>query len=113
MGCTLCILGSIILALNAPSEQSVRTIADFLKYFISPGYLVWMSLMFIISAFIVFWVAPRYGKTNMMPYISVCSLVGGISVSCTQGLGAAIVTSFQGYVQRGSGFQCKHADMAQ
>lgn len=32
----------------------------------------------------------------MMPYISVCSLIGGISVSCTQGLGSAIITSIQG-----------------
>lgn len=96
LGCILCILGSIILALNAPSEQSVRTIPEFLKYFISPGYLVWMILMFIISLVIVFYVAPRHGKTNMMPYITVCSLVGGISVSCTQGLGSAIVTSIQG-----------------
>jgi hypothetical protein len=31
-----------------------------------------------------------------MPYIAVCSLIGGISVSCTQGLGASIVTSIQG-----------------
>ena len=34
----------------------------------------------------------------MMPYISICSLVGGISVSCTQGLGASIVTSILGLV---------------
>jgi len=52
--------------------------------------------MFAISLVIVFYVAPRWGKKTMLPYISVCSLVGGISVSCTQGLGSAIVTSIQG-----------------
>ena len=35
----------------------------------------------------------------MLVYISICSLVGGISVSCTQGLGAAIVTSVRGVNQ--------------
>ncbi|BEI84542.1 hypothetical protein CcaverHIS002_0411460 [Cutaneotrichosporon cavernicola] len=96
IGCILCILGSIILALNAPQEQSVRTINEFKHLFISPGFLVWAGLCIAASLVVVFYVAPRWGKTNMMPYISVCSLIGGISVSCTQGLGSAIITSIQG-----------------
>ncbi|GMK56854.1 hypothetical protein CspeluHIS016_0306940 [Cutaneotrichosporon spelunceum] len=96
IGCTLCILGSIILALNAPQEQSVRTINEFKHLFISPGFLVWAGLCIVASLVVVFYVAPRWGKTNMMPYISVCSLIGGISVSCTQGLGSSIITSIQG-----------------
>lgn len=57
---------------------------------------MWAGLCIVGSVFVVVWVAPRWGKKNMMPYISVCSLIGGISVSCTQGLGAAIITSIQG-----------------
>ncbi len=38
----------------------------------------------------------RYGKTNMLWYISVCSMIGGISVSVTTGLGAAIVETARG-----------------
>ncbi|CAK9787399.1 DUF803-domain-containing protein [Cutaneotrichosporon oleaginosum] len=96
IGCTLCILGSVILALNAPQDQSVRTINEFKHLFIAPGFLVWAGLCIIASLVLVFYAAPRWGKTNMMPYISVCSLIGGISVSCTQGLGSAIITSIQG-----------------
>ncbi|TXT15810.1 hypothetical protein VHUM_00313 [Vanrija humicola] len=96
IGCTLCILGSVILALNAPAEGTVRTINEFKHLFIAPGFLVWASLCIVGSVIVVVWVAPRWGKKNMMPYISVCSLIGGISVSCTQGLGAAIITSIQG-----------------
>ncbi|KAI0348820.1 DUF803-domain-containing protein [Trametes cingulata] len=32
----------------------------------------------------------------MMPYLGICSLIGELSVSCTQGLGASIVTSIRG-----------------
>lgn len=43
------------------------------------------------------YVAPlsvyRYGKKHMVWYILVCSMIGGISVSVTTGLGAAIVTT--------------------
>lgn len=96
IGCTLCIMGATILALNAPEQQSVTTIAAFEKMFLAPGFLVWGSLCIAVSLVIVFYVAPRWGKKNMMPYISICSLIGGISVSCTQGLGSSIVTSIQG-----------------
>lgn len=40
--------------------------------------------------------ARRYGTKSMLCYIMVCSMIGGISVSVTTGLGAAIVTSVQG-----------------
>ncbi|WWD03926.1 hypothetical protein V865_001984 [Kwoniella europaea PYCC6329] len=96
IGCTLCIMGAVILALNAPEEQSVTTINEFKKLFLSVGFLVWASLLIAGSLVMIFFVAPRWGKKSMLPYISICSLIGGISVSCTQGLGASIVTSIQG-----------------
>ncbi|KIR31612.1 hypothetical protein I352_05946 [Cryptococcus deuterogattii MMRL2647] len=96
IGCTLCIMGAVIIALNAPEEQSVTTINEFKEMFLSVGFLVWGSLSIAASLVVVFFVAPKYGKKNMMPYISICSLIGGISVSCTQGLGASILTSIQG-----------------
>ncbi|WVR09634.1 hypothetical protein IAU60_006707 [Kwoniella sp. DSM 27419] len=96
IGCTLCIIGAVILALNAPEQQSVTTINEFKKYFLSVGFLVWASILIATSLVLVFFVAPKWGKKSMMPYIAICSLIGGISVSCTQGLGASIVTSIQG-----------------
>jgi hypothetical protein len=37
---------------------------------------------------IIIFFAPKYGEKSMLWYISVCSLIGGLSVSCTTGLGA-------------------------
>lgn len=82
--------------MNGPQESTTTTILEFKKLFLAPGFLVWASLNFIASLVLAFYVAPKYGATNMFVYISICSLVGGISVSCTQGLGAAIVTSVRG-----------------
>lgn len=96
IGCTLCIIGSVILALNAPEEQSVTTIEGFKRLFLAPGFLVWASLLIIVSLVLIFYAVPRWGKKTMMVYISICSLIGGISVSCTQGLGASIVSTIGG-----------------
>ncbi|KAG8912876.1 hypothetical protein FRC00_003580, partial [Tulasnella sp. 408] len=96
IGCFQCIVGSVIIALNGPKEQSVSTIAEFKHLFLAPGFLAFGSVVIAVSVIIVLFVAPKYGTTHMIWYILVCSLIGGLSVSCTQGLGAAIVTSIRG-----------------
>lgn len=95
-------------------------IKAFQKLFLSPGFLVYGSVL-IISAFVImFHYGPRsvarvilirflstdqsddnafmcsYGTKSMLWYIMVCSMIGGISVSVTTGLGAAIVTTAMG-----------------
>ncbi|KAG8945819.1 hypothetical protein FRC04_012266 [Tulasnella sp. 424] len=96
IGCFLSIVGSIIIALNGPQEQAVSTIKEFQHLFFAPGFLVFGSVLIIGSLVIIFFFAPKYGKQNMIWYIAVCSMIGGLSVSCIQGIGAAIVTSIRG-----------------
>ncbi|KAI0313941.1 magnesium transporter NIPA-domain-containing protein [Amylostereum chailletii] len=96
LGCGLCILGSVIIAMNGPQEQTVGQIRAFEKLFIAPGFLAYICTLIAISIGIASWFAPRYGSKNMIWYIMVCSMIGGISVSVTTGLGAAIVTSVLG-----------------
>ncbi|KAJ7635746.1 magnesium transporter, partial [Mycena polygramma] len=96
LGCGLCILGATVIALNAPEEATVGQILDFQKLFVSVIFLVYFGVILVASLVIIFVIAPRYGKTNMLWYILVCSMIGGISVSVTTGLGAAIVTTVGG-----------------
>ncbi|GAA5988044.1 hypothetical protein JCM10908_002040 [Rhodotorula pacifica] len=103
LGSTLSILGSVIIALNGPAEETSTTIQAFQKKFLSVGFLVWGSLCLVAAAGMVFFVAPKYGKKNMLVYIVICSLLGGLSVACTSGLGGAILTSI-----RGDASQWKH-----
>ena len=57
-----------------------------------------MSLCIVASLVLKFYAVPKWGRTSMLPFVSICSLIGGISVSCTQGVGASVVTSIGGYV---------------
>lgn len=96
LGCALCIIGSTIIALNGPQEQTPGEIDQFKLLFLAPGFLGYISALMTIALSIIFYFGPKYGKDNMLWYISVCSTIGGISVSVTTGLGAAIVTSIMG-----------------
>ncbi|EJD35553.1 DUF803-domain-containing protein [Auricularia subglabra TFB-10046 SS5] len=96
LGCALCILGSVIIALNTPPEATVGQIKEFQKLFLAPGFLGWTGFLVAASLTVMFYFGPRYGKNSMLWYIAVCSMIGGLSVSVTTGLGAAIVTSVLG-----------------
>ncbi|KDQ21299.1 hypothetical protein BOTBODRAFT_168595 [Botryobasidium botryosum FD-172 SS1] len=96
IGCFLCIVGSVTIALNGPQEQTASTILEFQALFLAPAFLAFGSVVLLSALIIIFFVAPKYGKKHMLWYIIICSLFGGLSVSCTQGLGSAIVTSIRG-----------------
>ena len=66
---------------------------------LAPGFLSYAGVIILGCAFIALWVGPRYGKKSMLVYLSICSLIGGLSVVATQGLGAAIVTQAGGTPQ--------------
>ncbi|CAO3564369.1 unnamed protein product [Mortierella alpina] len=91
IGCALCIVGAVIIVLHAPAQAAVTDIDQFKHFAIQPGFLVYMCLVIAVSLIIVWKVAPKYGKNHLLVYITVCSLIGSLSVVATQGLGAAIV----------------------
>jgi hypothetical protein len=61
--------------------------------------LVYAGLIIVGAIFTALWAGPRYGKTSMFVYISICSMVGGLSVVATQGLGSAILAQINGEEQ--------------
>lgn len=108
-------------ALNAPENQTTTEIRPFMHLFIGPGFLAWMGVCIVLALVGVFYLEPRvrpfpfspfffplnltltfhdwtlqYGKKTMLVHIGICSVIGGLSVSCTQGLGASILTSIRG-----------------
>lgn len=99
VGCFLCIIGSVIILMNAPAESSAATIQQMQGYVIAPGFLSYAGVIILVCIFIALWVGPRYGKKSMLVYLSICSLIGGLSVVATQGLGAAVVAQAGGIPQ--------------
>lgn len=99
VGCFICIVGSIIIPLNAPEQSAVANIQQMQHYVIQPGFLSYAGVIILGSVFTAVWVAPRYGKKSMLVYLSICSLIGGLSVVSTQGLGSAILAQINGEPQ--------------
>ncbi|KAF2211339.1 hypothetical protein CERZMDRAFT_68820 [Cercospora zeae-maydis SCOH1-5] len=99
VACFLCIVGSVVITLNAPEQSAVSNIQEMQHYVIAPGFLVFAGIILIGCACVAFFVAPKYGKKSMMVYLTICSLIGGLSVVATQGLGATIIAAIAGEQQ--------------
>ncbi|KZZ93352.1 DUF803 domain membrane protein [Moelleriella libera RCEF 2490] len=96
VACFLCIIGSVVIALNGPQESSTANIQEFQAAFIHPAFLSYAGVIIVGSVITAFYVGPRWGKKNMLVYISICSWIGGLSVVSTSGLGAAIIAWIKG-----------------
>ena len=96
VSCFICILGSVVIVLNAPEQAAVKDIQEMQHYVIAPGFLSYAGVIIVACICIILFVAPKYGKKSMLVYLSVCSLIGGLSVVATQGLGSAILAQVNG-----------------
>ncbi|KAI8643952.1 magnesium transporter NIPA-domain-containing protein [Parasitella parasitica] len=95
VGCLQCVLGAIIIVMHAPEQGAADTsIETFKTLMLSVGFIVYACIAIVLSLFLVLYCGPRWGKSNMLVYISICSLIGSLSVVFTQGIGGAIVHSF-------------------
>ncbi|KAF2263944.1 DUF803-domain-containing protein [Lojkania enalia] len=99
VGCFNCIIGSVVIVINAPEQSAVADIQDMRDLVRAPGFLSYAGVVIVGCTIIALWLGPKYGKKTMMVYLTVCSLIGGLSVVATQGLGAAIVAQAGGKPQ--------------
>ncbi|KAG8777390.1 hypothetical protein FRC12_000389, partial [Ceratobasidium sp. 428] len=101
VGCALCFLGSIIIVLHAPEDKEVQMADEILQYAIQPGFLMYVFTVTVYSLFAIYRLVPAYGKKTPLVYISICSLVGSVSVMATKGFGVAVKLSLAGNNQLG------------
>lgn len=99
VACFLCIVGSVVIVMNAPQSSSVANIQEMQQFVIHPGFLSYAGVVIVGSTIVAFWLGPKYGRKNMLVYISICSWIGGLSVVSIQGLGAAIIAQANGTPQ--------------
>ncbi|KAL1919281.1 uncharacterized protein VTP21DRAFT_1973 [Calcarisporiella thermophila] len=96
VGCMLCLIGSAIIVFHAPEDKDIQTVDEILHYAVQPGFLVYLLSVFCFTVFMVYRISPKYGKKNPLVYLSICSLVGSISVMSVKGFGIALKLTLAG-----------------
>lgn len=96
VGCALCLVGTVIIVVNAPEDKEIQTVDEMLNYALQPGFMFYCLFVLSFSLFMIFRMVPKYGRKTPLVYISICSLVGSISVMSVKGLGVALKLTFAG-----------------
>ncbi|KAF6753493.1 magnesium transporter NIPA-domain-containing protein [Ephemerocybe angulata] len=97
LGCTLCLLGSLIIVLHAPSDkEGIDSVEVFLSYVLQPGFLLFSFTALVFSLIMIFLVAPKYGRANPAVYVSICSVAGSVSIMAIKGFGLALKLTLAG-----------------
>ncbi|KAM4796711.1 magnesium transporter NIPA2 [Rhinophrynus dorsalis] len=96
IGCLLSILGSTVMVIHAPKEEEIESLNVMAIKLADPGFVLFATAVVIASLILIFVVGPRHGQSNILVYISICSVIGALSVSCVKGLGIAIKGLFNG-----------------
>ncbi|CAA0831142.1 Probable magnesium transporter NIPA6 [Striga hermonthica] len=96
LGCMLCVVGSTVIVLHAPGEHSISSVEEIWELAVQPAFLMYIASIAAVVLVLVLYCEPRYGQTNIMVYIGVCSVVGSITVMSIKAIGIAIKLTLEG-----------------
>ncbi|RFU78206.1 duf803 domain membrane protein [Trichoderma arundinaceum] len=99
LGSAICLIGAVVIVLHAPPDEDIQTIDQILHYAIQPGFLLYAFAVVAFAVFMIYRIAPLYGKRNALIYLSICSTVGSISVMSVKAFGIALKLTFAGHNQ--------------
>ncbi|KAJ1656435.1 hypothetical protein IWQ61_003992 [Dispira simplex] len=95
-GCALCLLGSMVIIIHAPEDEKIESVDEIFRLCLRPWFLLYTVAVSLFSIIMIFKVAPKYGKSNPLIYISICSLTGSLTVTACKGFGIALKLTFAG-----------------
>lgn len=96
VGCTLCLVGTVIIVVNAPEDKEIQTVDEILNYALQTPFLTYCLFVLVFAIWMIWRMVPKYGKRTPLVYLSICSLVGSISVMSVKGFGVALKLTFDG-----------------
>lgn len=99
LGCVLCIVGSTVIVLHAPEEKTPISVEQIWELAIQPAFILYASAAIAVSLVLMLHCSPRYGTTNIMVYLGICSLVGSLTVMSIKAIGIAIKLTIEGINQ--------------
>ncbi|ORX51572.1 DUF803-domain-containing protein [Hesseltinella vesiculosa] len=99
IGCLLSLLGALIIVLHAPEDPVVQSVDELVNYMLQPGFIVYTVCVILATVLLIWKAVPRWGKDRPLVYVSICSLVGSLSIMTIKAFGIAVRLTIEGYNQ--------------
>ncbi|XP_020774559.1 magnesium transporter NIPA1 [Boleophthalmus pectinirostris] len=94
LGCVLCCSGAVVLIIHSPKAETVTSRLELEDRLSDPVFILYALLVVLALLVLIFWISPVLGSSNIMVYISICSLFGSFTVPCSKGLGLVTQEAF-------------------
>ncbi|XP_073292763.1 probable magnesium transporter NIPA6 [Primulina huaijiensis] len=99
LGCIACIVGSVIIVIHAPQEQTPNSVQEVWILAIQPAFMIYVAATVSIVLALTLHFEPLYGQTNIVVYLGICSLMGALTVVSIKAIGIAIKLTLEGINQ--------------
>ncbi|XP_077487872.1 magnesium transporter NIPA2-like isoform X6 [Amblyomma americanum] len=96
VACLLCVLGSTVIVLHSPKEGNVESMEMLGTMIVEPAFIVYVIFVVTAASILMVIYAPKYGTSNVVIYVAICSVIGSLSVMGCKGLGLALRETFAG-----------------
>ncbi|XP_021183589.3 magnesium transporter NIPA2 [Helicoverpa armigera] len=98
IGCFLCIIGSVIFVIHSPKSEEVSSFSELLNKLFDYLFLSYVGTIFLMGLIIKLVFIPRFGNTNILVYLLLCSSIGSLTVVFCKGVALGIRESFSSNV---------------
>lgn len=99
LGCVTCIVGSVVIVIHAPQEQTPNSVQEIWALATQPDFLIYVAATVSVVLALVLHFEPRCGQTNILVYLGICSLMGSLTVVSIKAIGIAIKLTLDGISQ--------------
>ncbi|KAF6154832.1 hypothetical protein GIB67_033861 [Kingdonia uniflora] len=99
VGCVSCIVGSVVIVIHAPQEPTPSSVQEVWTLATEPAFLFYAATALSIVLALMLHFEPRYGQTNILVYLGICSLMGSLTVVSIKAIGIAVKLTFEGISQ--------------
>ncbi|CAN4125097.1 unnamed protein product [Withania somnifera] len=99
LGCISCIVGSVVIVIHAPQENMPASLREIWILATQPAFLVYVAATLSMVLALILHFEPRYGQTNILVYLGICSLMGSFTIVSIKAIGIAIKLTLEGSSQ--------------
>ncbi|XP_078442020.1 putative magnesium transporter NIPA3 [Wolffia australiana] len=96
LGCVMCITGSVVIVMHAPEERTISSVMEIWIMATQTDFLLYVASVVVLVLVLVFHCVPRFGQSNVLVYVGICSLMGSLSVMSVKALGISLKLTFEG-----------------
>ncbi|KAK8954567.1 hypothetical protein KSP39_PZI002797 [Platanthera zijinensis] len=96
LGCVMCIAGSMVVVIHAPQERQITSVQEIWEMATQTSFLLYVASVLVLVFVLVCHFSPRYGHSNVLVFVGICSLMGSLSVMSVKALGTSLKLTFEG-----------------